>query len=165
MSAYITLLTPMTDRACLLHALADLGFGPEKVEVHEGPVSLVGYQGDRRVQHAHVVIRRQHVGGASNDLGFMETKTGYQLIVSDYDQRKFGDTWLRELGERYAHHRRVQEERAAEEERRRIAEQRRALVETQRNAIHERAKKLGYRVEESREGEKVRLVLVKRVYG
>lgn len=165
MSAYITLLTPMTDRECLLHALADLGIGPEKVEVHEEAVALAGYQGDRRAQRAHVIVRRQHLSTASNDLGFMATATGHQLIVSDYDRRSFGDAWLRSLEQRYTHHRQIQEQRAAEEERQRIAEERRALVEAQRQAIHERAKKLGYRVEESREGEKVRLVLVRRVYG
>ncbi|MEZ4300810.1 MAG: DUF1257 domain-containing protein [Polyangiaceae bacterium] len=164
MSAYITLVTPMTDRQCLLDALADLGFDAAKVEAHAEAVALEGFRGDRREQRAHVVIRRRHLGSASNDLGFLATPTGHQLIVSDYDRHKFGDAWVKKLAERYSHHRRVQEERAAEQERLRIEEERRALVETQRQTIHERAKKLGYRVEESREGDKLRLVLVRRVY-
>jgi hypothetical protein len=52
----------------------------------------------------------------------------------------------------------------AEAERRRVEEERRKLVEAQRQAIHEKAKKMGYRVQETREGDSLRLVLVKRVY-
>lgn len=66
MSAYITLMTPMTDEECLLAALADVGFDRTKVEVHASPAHLVGYQGDRRAQTANLVIRRQHVGGSSS---------------------------------------------------------------------------------------------------
>jgi hypothetical protein len=59
MSAYITLMTPMTDQECLLAALADVGFVRAKVEVHDSPVPLVGYEGASRAQTAHLVIRRQ----------------------------------------------------------------------------------------------------------
>jgi len=41
---------------------------------------------------------------------------------------------------------------------------RQKLVEAQQRAITERAKKMGYRVKETREEEKIRLVLIKRVY-
>ena len=50
------------------------------------------------------------------------------------------------------------------EERRRVEEERQRVVEAQRQTVHERAKKMGYRVQESRVGETVRLVLVKRTY-
>jgi len=164
MSAYVTLLTPMTDRECLLHALADVGFGEGKVEVHQEAVGLTGYEGLERAQRAHVVIRKQHVGGSSNDLGFLGTPTGHLLIVSDYDRRTYGQPWMQRLEARYVHHARIKEERAAEEERRRIAEEKRKLVQAQKQAIVERAKKLGYQVQEKREGDKVRLVLLRRVY-
>lgn len=164
MSAYVTLLTPMTDRECLLHALADLGFGPDKIEVYEEPRALVGYEARERVQAAHVILRRQHVGSASNDLGFLGTPTGHTLIVSDYDRRSYGQAWLQRLEDRYVHHARIKEERAAEEERRHIAEEKRKLVQAQKQAIIERAKKMGYQVQEKREGEKVRLVLLRREY-
>ncbi len=164
MSAYLRLMTPMIDRECLLAALADLGFDGTKVEIHEAPVALVGYQGDGRAQTANVVIRRQHLGAASNDIGFLATPTGYQAIVSDYDRARFGDGWLAQLVARYEAHRQVKQERLAAEERRRAEEERRRLVEAQRQAVYERAKKMGYRVTETREGETVRLVLVKRTY-
>lgn len=164
MSAYLTLLTPMTDQESLLAALVDLGFDQTKVEVHETPVQLVGYRGDRRAQTANIVIRRQHVGAASNDVGFLATETGYQALVSGYDHPRFGAGWITQLSQRYQVHSDAKKERLAAEERRRLEEERQKLVEAQRQAVHERAKKMGYQVKETREGDKLRLVLVKRVY-
>ena len=164
MSAYMTLLTPMTDQQCLLAALADLGFDGAKVEVHATPVNLVGYAGDRRAQTANIVIRRQHVGAASNDVGFLASATGYQAFVSGYDHPRFGTGWLTQLNSRYQSHWTAKQERLAAEERRRLEEERQRVVEAQRQAVHERAKKMGYRVQETREGETIRMVLVKRTY-
>ncbi|WP_437310902.1 DUF1257 domain-containing protein [Sorangium sp. So ce388] len=164
MSAYITLATPMIDRDSLLDALADLGFGSDKVEVHDEPASLIGYEGARRAQEAEIIIRRRHLGQASNDLGFRRTPTGFQAIVSDHDRARFGDAWLGQLHAGYQHHLTRRQEIRAEEERRKLEEERRKVVEAQRQAIHERARKMGYRVEETREGDRLRLVLVKRVY-
>jgi hypothetical protein len=164
MSAYLTLLTPMTDQESLVAALVDLGFDVTQIEMHEAPVQLVGYQGDRRAQTANIVIRRQHVGTASNDVGFLATATGYQVFVSGYDHPRFGAGWITQLSQRYQVHYDAKKELLAAAERRRLEEECRALVEAQRRAVHERAKKMGYRVEEKREGDKLRLVLVKRTY-
>ncbi len=164
MSAYITLATPMTDQQCLLDALADLGFGPDKVEVHADATQLVGYVGDRRQQRAHVVIRRRFVGTASNDVGFELTSTGYRAHVSGFDHPRYGTGWLSKLSARYQEHHAAKLARLAEEERRRLEEERRKLVEAQRQAVHAKARKMGYRVKETREGDSLRLVLVKRVY-
>lgn len=164
MSAYITLMTPMTDRECLLDALADVGFTAKMVEVHEHPVALVGYESMARRQAAELVVRRSYVGAGSNDIGFLRTPTGFAAIISDYDRNRYGEAWLKQLHVRYVDHEARKQERLAAEERRRLEEERRKLVEAQRRAVHERARKLGYRVEETREGEALRLVLVKRVY-
>lgn len=72
------------DRRLLLAALADMGYAD--VELGEA-LSLFGYQGDRRPETAEIVVRRQYVGAASNDLGFTRTEQGYVPIVSEYDQR------------------------------------------------------------------------------
>ncbi len=164
MSAYITLATPMTDQECLLEALDELGFGADKVEVHPEGTALVGYEGQRRQQKAHVVIRRQYVGSASNDIGFERTTTGFRAHVSGYDHPRFGGGWLTRLASSYQEHHRAKLARLAEQERQRIEEERRKLVEAQRQAVYQKAKKMGYRVQETREGDKLRLVLVKRVY-
>ncbi len=158
------LLTPMTDQECLLAALAELGFDSSKVEVHATPVNLVGYRGDTREQRANIVIRRQNVGSASNDVGFLASATGYQAFVSGFDHPRFGTGWLSQLSSRYQTHWTTKQERLAAEERRRVEEERQRLVEAQRQAVHERAKNMGYRVQETREGEAIRLVLVKRTY-
>ena len=72
------------DWRLLLAALADLGY----TEVEEGEVlPLYGYQGDRRPETAQLVVRRQYLGVASNDLGFARTAEGYVPILSEYDQR------------------------------------------------------------------------------
>jgi hypothetical protein len=164
MSAYITLATPMTDQQCLLEALADLGFDSTKVEVFEQAEQLQGYQGDRRQQRAHVIIRRQFVGSASNDIGFERTETGFRAYVSGFDHPRFGNQWLDQLRNRYQVHHETKLARLAEAERQRQEEERRRLVESQRQAIHKKAKSMGYRVQETRQGDKLRLVLVKRVY-
>jgi hypothetical protein len=72
------------DRRLLLAALGDLGFNV----VEEGEqLPLFGYQGDRRAETAELVVRRQHVGSASNDVGFARTPAGYTPIISEYDER------------------------------------------------------------------------------
>ncbi len=85
MSKYLTFSEVVfPDRRLLLAALAELGYG----EVEEGEaLPLYGYRGDRRVETAEIVVRRGHVGQASNDLGFARTPAGYVPIISEYDQR------------------------------------------------------------------------------
>ena len=59
------------------------------------PQNLEGYRGDRRQQSADIIIPRSQVGGASNDIGFVKGPDGkYKAIVSDYDSRRYGQTWL-----------------------------------------------------------------------
>ncbi|MCC6175634.1 MAG: DUF1257 domain-containing protein [Chloroflexi bacterium] len=72
------------ERRLLLAALAEIGFA----EVDEGDqLPLYGYQGDRRPETAEIIVRRQLIGAASNDLGFARTPDGYVPIVSEYDER------------------------------------------------------------------------------
>ena len=72
------------DLGLLKAALCDLGFAT----IEEGnQLPLYGYRGDQRAERAELVIRRQHLTRASNDLGFEKTKDGYVPIISDYDTR------------------------------------------------------------------------------
>lgn len=81
---------------CLVEALEEI-FGKGSVEVHEEPTGLYGYGGDLRsnlsknnanyAPPCHLVIRRKHVGGASNDVGFRRNENGtYDAYISDYDK-------------------------------------------------------------------------------
>ena len=100
-----------TSQALLLAALSDLGYAD--VEVGER-LPLYGYQGDRRPETADVVLRRQHIGRASNDIGFARSIAGLVPIVSEYDQQTlFGGQFLVKLRTAYS-------ERAVEELRRRL---------------------------------------------
>jgi hypothetical protein len=71
------------DRLLLLASLTELGFA----EIEEGDdLPLYGYHGDRRPETASLVVRRQHIGSASNDLGFARTADGYFPVISEYDK-------------------------------------------------------------------------------
>lgn len=88
------------DRQLLLAALAELGY----TQVDQGEnLPLYGYEGDRRPETATLVIRRQHVGSSSNDLGFARGVDGYFPIISDYDQQTLlGGQFLPKLRVAYA---------------------------------------------------------------
>lgn len=83
MSHYCEVSTIFKDRDCLVKALEDLGYHPEVGE----NLPLYGYQGDKRSQKANIVVRRNEVGNASNDVGFVYDKVAksYRLIVSEFD--------------------------------------------------------------------------------
>lgn len=160
MSAYITLVTPMFDEECLLDAIVDQGFPLSSIVRSVEPIALRGWQGGRQ---AHIVLPKEHTGDAYNDIGFLRGPTGFIAILSN-DYAKFGPEWLSGVRARYEAHWSAKQERLAVEERRRVEEERRRIVEAQRQFVHERAKAMGYRVQETRNGDTIRLVLVKRTY-
>jgi hypothetical protein len=84
MSEYTTVELEINDPECLKASLTELGY---VFEEHETAQHLYGYQGDKRQQKAHVIIRRKYVGSMSNDVGFLRKEDGtYELIISDYDR-------------------------------------------------------------------------------
>jgi hypothetical protein len=117
--------TKITDKSCLIKALEDMGFAQNQIEVHDKPTNLYGYQGDKREQQAEIVIRRQYVGGAANDMGFFLQDDGtWGAIVSDYDRTSgmarnkskyakdsgcvgYDAKWLDKLAQRYTRHKTV----------------------------------------------------------
>jgi len=103
MSHYSEVQIELTDEGCLVAALGRLGFDG-KVEVYKEAQPLYGYQGDIRAQKAHLIIRRQHVGPAANDLGFERQPDGkYRIWVSDYDRKynRYDDAWMGRLKQAY----------------------------------------------------------------
>jgi len=179
-SAYVTTPAPITHTESLVRALVDLGFTRSDIEVHEGPTPLYGYEGDIRAERADIVIRREFIGEASNDIGFERTPVGMQLHISEFEREcGYDAAWCRRLWDAYERHHAEELKRIANAEAaaadleakrqaaiaaKRAEEERRQLVEAQRVALTEKAKMLGYRVQEKRQGDSLRLVLVKRTY-
>ena len=133
MSHYSEVQVEFRDKAALVAALGRLGFGPDKLEVHQEAKALYGYQGDKREQQGQIIIRRQHVGMAANDIGFQQYSDGlYRAYISDFDRKENGynDSWLGKLKQSYG----VEKAKAE-------------------------AKKKGYRVTEEKQGDgRIRLV-------
>jgi hypothetical protein len=101
MSHFTVLNTQIIETDSLVKALTDMNF--KNVEDHETAQHLYGYQGDLRQQTAEVIIRRQYIDRASNDIGFKRNKNGaFDAIISDYDRRKYSQKWLNRLTQRYA---------------------------------------------------------------
>ncbi len=105
MSAYTTLATRLVSAEHLARALRGLGLA--EVEVHRTPQTLHGWMGEARAQRAEVIVRREHVGESSNDLGFARASDGsFVAIVSEYDRDHcgFDAAWMERLTQRYAYH-------------------------------------------------------------
>jgi hypothetical protein len=103
MSHYANLQTNITDIDALVAALCRVenrsgNNWVGRIETHTDAQHLYGYQGDRRPQKAHVIIRRHNVGGAANDLGFVRGKDGkFQAIISEYDSNYYNAAWMGKL--------------------------------------------------------------------
>lgn len=104
MSHYVECTPGFKDREALIEALVAVGFDRGKIEIHEEAVPLYGYQGDKRSQRAHIVIRRQHVGQAANDVGWERLPDGtYRAWISEYDDRhRFNPETQNRIKQEYA---------------------------------------------------------------
>ena len=74
----------------------------EDIEIHETPTNLVGYMGDKREQLANVIIRKNNVGGSSNDIGYMVNDGKATAYISEFDQSKYTQSWQKKVKQRYA---------------------------------------------------------------
>jgi len=116
MSEYMKIKTVFEAKylTCLAKALATLE--PQwagKVEVYEGQGDLLKtyLASDQRGLRANLIVRRQYVGGASNDIGFAARPDGtVEAVIGDYDRgaghykdrhAKYGDAWLASLTQHY----------------------------------------------------------------
>jgi hypothetical protein len=102
MSHFTRIATKIRDTALLTSALEALGF--RDIEVSPQPQTLYGFQGDARPERAEVIIRREHIGRLSNDIGFAKQPDGsYQAIISEYDRAQFDTAWLTSLIQSYSY--------------------------------------------------------------
>jgi hypothetical protein len=103
MSHFTCIKTQIKNQDTLIQALSDVGFS--NVEVHETAQHLYGYEGDVREQTAEVIIRREYIGVASNDIGFKRQDDGqFEAVISEYDCQKYSQAWLNNLIQRYGYH-------------------------------------------------------------
>ena len=105
MSHFVECQTEFRDPQSLVPALVECGFEAPQIEVHQQAVPLYGYKGDARPQKAHIVIRRQHIGQAANDVGWERQADGtYRGWISEYDRRhRFNDTMCNHVKQEYAY--------------------------------------------------------------
>ncbi|WP_414543928.1 DUF1257 domain-containing protein [Nostoc sp. CCY0012] len=84
MSHFSKIAVKFKDQSCLVEALQRFGFFPM---LHDKPVNLYGWHGDKRQEVAHIVVPRNQISPSSNDLGFYRNGTDYECIISEFDQR------------------------------------------------------------------------------
>ena len=108
MSHYTEVRTQIRDAACLVKALVKMGFKPHQIEQLSEKEQLLGYQGDKRKQRADIRIKgsgwkgNNHVGGASNDLGWERQADGtYAFHVSENEKHRYGKPWQDNLEANY----------------------------------------------------------------
>jgi Protein of unknown function (DUF1257) len=100
LSKYQELETKVTEERFLIEALRELGYRPDVCP--EGRY-LIGYQGDQRQERAHVIVPRQQLDCASNDIGFARDATGvFRALISEYDRGiGFDHAWLGRVAQIY----------------------------------------------------------------
>lgn len=99
MSHFTTIKTQFKDKQALIKALEEVGY----TRLEQGTaLPLYGYQGDKRSQTADIVIRRQYLTTASNDIGFKWNGEYYEVIISEYDRRALPQ-FLPNLNRKYAY--------------------------------------------------------------
>jgi hypothetical protein len=102
MSHFTRLRTRLRDADLLAGALRQVGYA--HVEVHDTPRTLYGYLGDARPELAEVVVRREHIGPGSNDIGFARRPDGsFEAIISGYDRFRHDERWLAQVTQAYGH--------------------------------------------------------------
>lgn len=110
MSEYRKSTTNCRDKECLIDALVEMGYRREHIETHDVPQQLIDFRGrpthytDPNGDKANVIVRRCHVGGSANDLGFkLNKETGtYDAVISDFDSGKHNAKWLAGLKTNYS---------------------------------------------------------------
>lgn len=109
MSEYRKTTTKCRDREVLINALVEMGYKREYIEVHDQAQQLFDWHGrpttytDKKGDKANIIVRRQHVGGSANDLGFkLEADGNYAAVISQYDSGKHNTKWLSGLKTSYS---------------------------------------------------------------
>lgn len=102
MSHFTRIRTQLRDAEVLAEALRAVGL--PQVELHDRPETLYGYRGDARPEKAEVIVRRKHIGSASNDIGFARRPDDtFEAIISEFDRTRYDEAWLTKLTRSYSY--------------------------------------------------------------
>ena len=93
----------MNDADCIIKALQELGY---TAEVHNKAKNLEGWHGEKRQQTANIIVNRQQVHSAANDVGFLLKADGtYEMIISNFDRHAIhGKKFTQDLLQLYSKH-------------------------------------------------------------
>ncbi|GEM_PF-4988304 len=136
MSCRITVKLPILDYDCLVQALEKMKLSYQVID--ENKIIITHYH--------RISIERKN--------------NQFNIIGEDF----LINTIKPELIEKYQYFYNQKLLKTAEEEKRRLEEERKRYIETQKQAICEKAKRMGYSIKESNDADSIRLVLVRRVY-
>src|SRR5688572_21729641 len=92
--------TPIWSQEHLVRALAQVGFA--RPEVHRDAVPLDSWRGIPLGGTANVVVRRDQIGAAGDDFGFLRNARGsYDAVISEIHFNRFDRRWLEDLARRH----------------------------------------------------------------
>lgn len=92
--------TPMWSQDHLVRALAQVGF--VGAESHADRVPLSSWRGIPLGADANVVVRREQIGAAGDDLGFVRNSRGtFDAMISEIHLFRFDRRWLEDLARRH----------------------------------------------------------------
>ncbi len=92
--------TPMWSQDHLVRALAQVGY--DQAEAHEARVPLMSWRGIPLGADANVVVRRERIGAAGDDLGFVRNGRGtFDAMISEIHLFRFDRRWLEDLARRH----------------------------------------------------------------
>jgi len=92
--------TPIWSQEHLVRALAQVGF--PRAESHREAVPLDSWRGIPLGGTANVVVRRDQIGAAGDDFGFVRNARGsFDAVVSEIHFNRFDRRWLEDLARRH----------------------------------------------------------------
>ncbi|MCD4820942.1 MAG: hypothetical protein K8R11_02440 [Methanococcoides sp.] len=156
MSAIVKTVTPFTNQDLLLEALDELG-----VEYNVVGTSIIT---DRKDYYGHQSFELGRNGAFNFSHDSSAERTNYPWSSINFREWKTVTSFLNAVEKAYKNAYGRMIERLAEEERIREEERKKQYVEKIRNETIDRAKGQGYTIKESRQGNKVKLVLTRTVY-
>lgn len=156
MSAIVQTVTPFTRKDLLLEALDELGVN-YKLQGNKIVTERLDFYGHQTFEQDHDnVFRFQHDSSAE--------RINYRWRAINFKEWKTVSSFLEAVDKAYRNAYDKLLERLAEEERQREEERKRQYVEKVRQETIAKAQSLGYAVKESKQGNKVKLVLTRTTY-